>query len=190
MICTRNLLTVVACCVFIVPVCGCWPGADLIGTYEKDISGKQAFWGGYSEGQTYVLLHDIFLKRDPPETYNSKIRMYAGVPPRELTYCVRGLIYSSPDSIEQYRDAPEEWPQIKGIIKAGTKLECTKIIGWGTLMWPMSHTIYATVKDGDYTGKLIDIKDLSLRSRVKIGFDEEYVLHPNPDLLKKENEVN
>ncbi|MCD6175071.1 MAG: hypothetical protein J7K65_04795, partial [Planctomycetes bacterium] len=73
---------------------------------------------------------------------------------------------------------------IIGIIKAGTEIECMKVLAWGTLMWPRSHSVYAIIKDGAYAGKLIDIQDLSFILWVKSGWGEDYVLHPNPRLLK------
>ena len=166
-------------------LCGCWPGADLIGAYEKDISDRKELWGGYAQGQRYILLHDIFLQKDQPETYKSDNRMYAGVPPRVLTRNVNSLVYGPPNSIEVYMGSPEQWPSIIGILEAGTEIECTKIIGWGTLMWPMSHTVYAIVKNGQHAGKSIDIQDLSFTSWDKRGSKENYVLYPNPGLLKK-----
>ncbi len=181
---TKKMVKMIFCGLFIIPLflCGCWPGADLIGEYEKDISHKKELWGGYARGQRYILLHDIFLQK---EELGFKYRIYAGVPPRELVGNNCPLDYSAPNMIEVYLHSPEQWPLMIGIIKAGTEIECTKILGWGTLMWPMSHTVYATVKDGTYTGKLIDICDLSFTSWVKRGFGEDYVFYPNPSLLKR-----
>jgi hypothetical protein len=164
-------------------LCGCWPGADLIGSYERDVSNKKALWGGYAKGQKYLFLYDVFLQKDPPKTYESKIRMYAGVPPRELTWDNRSpKSYSAPPSTEAYMESPEQWPLIIGIMKAGTQIECTKVLGWGTLMWPMSHAVYATIQDGPYAGIPIDIHDLSY---VCNDGKDNFVPYPNYTLLKK-----
>jgi len=161
---------------------GCFPGADLIGEYEKDISNRQELWGGYAKGEKYVLLYDIFLEE---EEFPTKMRKYAGVPPRELTQGVYSLVYGPPDSIRVYLESPEQWPEIIGIIKAGTKIECTKIIGWGSFTWPMSRGVYATILDGPFAGKSINTEDLSITSWIKSGKGEDYVYYPNYGLLKR-----
>ncbi len=185
----RKLFKMIFYSILTIPpfICGCWPGADLIGAYEKDVSNRKELWGGYAKGQQYILLTDIFLQKEESEL-GFKYRLYAGVPPRELmkSTCTP-LCYSAPSTIETYRESPEQWPLIIGIMKAGTEIECTKIIGSGTLMWSMSYDVYATVKDGAYAGVSIDIHDLSFISWVKSGWGEDYVMNPNPSLLKRVN---
>lgn len=178
LVCNKKIVSLA---ILMVPLllCGCWPGADLIGAYEKDVSNRQDLWGGYTKGQRYILLHDVFLRK---EDLGFKYRIYAGVPLQEL---VRGncfLLYCAPETIEAYAESPDRWPLIIGIIKSGTEIECTKVLGWGTLMWPMSHAVYATIIDGPYAGKLIDISDLSCTRDDCKG---NYVSYPNPRLLKE-----
>ena len=163
-------------------LCGCWPGADLIGEYEKDISNRQDLWGGYAKGEKYVLLHDIFLEE---EEFPTKMRKYAASVPRNLTEGNYFLHYGGPGTIQEYLEEKEQWPQIIGIIKAGTQIKCTKVLGWGTLTWPMSHDVYATILDGPYAGKSINITDLSFTSWIESGNKKNYVSYPNYSLLKK-----
>lgn len=168
--------------VFIVPFfSGCFPGADLIGEYEKDVSNRPQLWGGYSKGERYVLLHDIFLEE---EEFPMKMRKYAAAVPKNLTGGNYFLHYGGPDTIQEFLEKKEQWPEIIGIIKAGTQIECTKVLGWGTLTWPMSHGVYATILDGPYAGKLIAITDLSYIDNPTNDKDL-FVPYPNYSLLKK-----
>lgn len=177
-----KMLKFMTCCLLVVLffLCGCWPGADLIGEYEKDVSNRSQLWGGYAKDERYILRHDIFLRK---KDLGFKYRIYAGVPPRELTWDNRSpKRYGAPPSTEAYMESPEQWPLIIGIVKAGTQIECTKVLGWGTLMWPMSHAVYATIQDGPYAGIPIDIHDLSY---VYNDGKDNFVPYPNYTLLQK-----
>lgn len=155
---------------------GCWPGADRIGEYEYDVSEKGELWSGYAKGQCFVLRHDIFLEKIDI----SQNRMYAAVPPTELTCGNYMLLYSAPVSIEVYHKEPDKWPEIVGILKAGTRIQCDKLLKSGTLMWPGSYVLLATIKNGPFTGKSVDISDISFAKRI----NNQWLNAPNFNMIQ------
>ena len=148
-----------------------------VGAYEKDVSKKKEVWIGYAKGETYMLRHDIFLEKIDI----SKNRMYAAVPPRELTYGQCMLLYSAPVSVEKYYTEPDKWPEIMGILKAGTTIQLDKVLKHGALLWGSSYTTFAVIKDGPFTGISVDIADISFPKKVNDDFFDV----PNSNLLQK-----
>ena len=148
-----------------------------VGAYEKDVSKKKEVWGGYAKGETYMLRYDIFLEKIDI----SKNRMYAAVPPRELTYGQCMLLYSAPASVEEYHTESDEWPDITGILKAGTIIQLDKVLKHGALLWGSSYTTFAVIKDGPFAGISVDISDISCPQQVNGDFFDL----PNCNLLQK-----
>lgn len=161
------------------------PGViESVGRDAKDVSNKQELWGGYTKGERYVLLHDVFLQE---EEFPTKLRKYAGpyvaVAPDELVRDNFIRLYSVPDSMREYFNEREQWPEVIGIIEAGTQIECTKLVGYGSLTVPMTHYIFGTILDGPFRSTFVDIHDISYwRSKSK---DDPIVPYPNYNLIQR-----
>jgi hypothetical protein len=158
---------------------GCYPMVFFqdIGAYEKDVSKKKEVWGGYAKGAIYTLRQDMFLIRID----KSENRMYAVVPSRQLKnqHCIRGY-YSSPASIEAYHADPQQWPEIEGILKAGTTIQLDKILKHGAWLWGSSYTTFAVIMDDPFSGISVDISDISYPRKN----NDEYFDFPNFNLLQ------
>ena len=166
---------------------GCAPGPFLVWT--EDVTGKEDLWYGYRRGAIYKLKVDIFLKdRGVNNVTPDQIVMAA---PRDKTKCIYTLAYSVPKSIEDYRHNRDDWHEIIGIVKAGTRIQCTRLVCYNTFGGGYGNSLYvfAKVVDGEFAGIEGEIGDISLLGpEVSAGF----LIKPNLNLLSpvNANEVN
>lgn len=137
-------------------IAGCVPGPLLVGT--KDVSCEKELWYDYSYNGRYELKVDVFL-RERDTSLPSKLVL---VPPRNKTKGVYTLHYSAPSSVNEYEADKDSWTDIKGVVSAGTTIQCIKLIKYSTIGYGNSLYIFAKIVDGPYSGIEAEISDLSL----------------------------
>lgn len=160
-------------------ISGCFPGPLI--TWTKDVSQNKDLWGGYKYNGLYTLKVDAFLRiRKEIYTPNKNIL----VPPRVATKGIYNLHYSAPESVDSYKGNVKKWPDVAGIVKAGTTIKCVKLIKYNPLGYGSSLYLEAEILYGPFAGQLAEITDLSLSKKdKKTGM---FFLSPNPKLLSFE----
>lgn len=149
---------------------------DMLLAHDKDITQKEGYWGEYKHEQKFELVMDVFLEQ--VKNWSERLVL---TPPGQLQQCA-GL-YSVPETTAEYKENPGNWPEVVGIVNAGTQIKCKMLRKHGTLMWGSSITIFAEILDGPYKSQIVDIEDLS------VMIDKEYrrciLDKPDPRILKK-----
>jgi len=162
-------------CFLVFIIFGCVPGPLLVGTVN--VSNKEELWFGYSRNGIYKLKVDVFLRvRDTD--LPSKIVLVA---PRDKTKGLFTLHYSAPWSVSDYNDNRDRWPGIKGIVTAGVRIQCNKLIKYNTTGYGNSLYIFARILDGPHKGTEVEISDLSI-----VGPEHKsgvFLITPNLNLL-------
>jgi len=158
----------------------------------KDVSSRSDLWGGYQYQKQYILENDVFLTFVDSGMADNRLALV----PEEQFRGRRGL-YSAPKSIDEYKADPitattrglgsySYTIDVRGIVKEGTKLEIHKLErhrGFSTFSgYFVVLTPYAIILDGDFSGEVVDIKDIS------ISYEDDglYKYKPN-SLLISEN---
>lgn len=158
---------------------GCLPGPLFVVT--RDISHLRERWGGYRYLGLYTLNIDVFWSVDEEAIAPSKSVL---VPPREATQGKCDLLYSAPFSISEYYEEIDKWPDVQGIVAAGTRIQCIKLINYipvEIVDWSGIIYMHARILDGPYSGKEVEISDLSIRRLDPIS--NQYSLRPNLKIL-------
>jgi hypothetical protein len=155
-------------------IIACAPGPYFVRT--EDVSKEVKLWYGYKKLGTYVLKEDVFIRIIDLPLPNKHIL----VAPREKTKGIFTLHFSSPFSISEYENNRDKWDDIKGIVKAGTRLQCTKLIRYKPLGFSDSLYLYAKIINGPHAGMEVEIGELSLLGPES---DAGYLHKPNPNLL-------
>jgi hypothetical protein len=149
---------------------------DMKLAHNKDVTQKEQYWGEYKYGQEFELTIDVFLEQvdDWSErlvlTPEGQLHQHAG-------------LYSAPNSVAEYHENPEVWPDIVDVLNSGTQIKCKMVRKHGTMLWGSSITTFAEILDGPHKGKIVDIDDISELSSKKyrgIIFRE-----PDPRILKE-----
>ena len=141
---------------FLTFLSGCVPGALV--SWSNDVSEQKKLWGGYSRDAIYKLKADMFIRnrKDIPTPAESVL-----VAPAKNTKGLCYLHYSVPSSLSDYRNNIDAWPDIVGVVNAGTRIQCTKLIKYTPLGFGSSLYIKAVILDGPFAGKEVEITDLS-----------------------------
>lgn len=155
---------------------GCIPGPLIV--HIEDVSNEKRLWNDYQHHGIYKLTVDVFwrIREDVPTPNKSVL-----VPPKEETRGIYNLLYSAPQSISDYQKNQDKWSDVRGIVGAGTRIQCTRLLKYIPLGYESSLYVYAQILDGPYSGKEAEISDLSLTI-----FDRKsdlYLLAPNFNLL-------
>jgi hypothetical protein len=115
---------------------------------QRDVTKRPEYWQGFKYDETYVLVEDCFLV----EISDWSRRM--GL---ERTNCVPGGFTISSS---QYLEAPEHWPEIKGVVGKGTHIQCKKMVSYGAPGFGRALFLFGEIVDGPHKGKLVDMCDL------------------------------
>lgn len=146
--------------------------------FRHDITDNKKAWYPYEIGKEYLLREDVFL-----------MKVDSGMEPERLALVPvsdshRGSgFYSSPKSVEEYEENPIKasrryFPDgdyyeidVVGIVRAGTIFSPSRIMqNAGLDLWFGNHTFntkYGRIKSGPFTGKEVDILDISWFNKVK-----------------------
>lgn len=147
------------------------------GEYENDVTNKTKAGSGFANTALYKTKVALYL-RDKKRTKSSwvaAIQIYSR-PKYDLEY----EIVDEYPSLEQYRRNPQKWPDILGVLDAGTQMQCTKILEQGTLLWDGSLYYFATIKNGPYKGVEVEISDLCVIDSI---YEKKVTMKPNPEVL-------
>lgn len=172
----KYLQLLVGICAYSSTFLSCAPGPLFVST--EDVSEEKKFWGGYTQMETYLLKNDVFLRKVDLDLPKKEIL----IAPREKTKDIYTLHFSSPHSIADYKKNKEDWVDIDGIVISGTRLQISSFIKYNPFGYSDALYIYADILDGPFSGKEVEISQLSLPDG-KIG--GMYLLKPNQDLLTK-----
>jgi len=162
-------------------------------SYSSDVSNHREWWGGYEYKQEYVLLNNVFLLTDDTKKFFL-------VPDRSVLK--NAGIKSTPKSIEEYRNSPnqigknfeDKWKDTKsnrviGVVDAGTRIKCIRLekldgisIWWGFVS---GLDIYAEILDGQFANYEVNVRDVSTFNCFDGNCDNDPILFkPDSRLLK------
>ena len=149
---------------------------DMLLAHDKDITQKDQYWGGYERDQIYELVTDVFLELE--EDWSKRLML---VPPARIER--RAPLWSAPQTIAEYKSNQQNWPQVVGIVNTGTRIRCTKLRKYGSLLWGSSIYVFAEILDGPHKGKTVDIDDIS--AMVRKEYRRCILNKPDHRILKK-----
>ena len=160
--------------VFVMIFCGCYNAA-------KDAPSSSDLWGGYASGNEYELLSDCFMASVSDGLDGRRLAL---LPPGEIWD--PSQIHSSPKSISSWQQSPtNEYTDILGVVTSGTVVRCSRLrVNTGWHWWCGSYrtaTVYASVMNGEYSGKEVDMTDMSVYGEIERA--------PNPAVLKPRGEI-
>ena len=136
-------------------ILGCHPNIQLMGEYDKDVTHKKNYWGGYVPNQEYKVKTDLFLNT----VLRGDKRLAAIVPPGSYHQCAR--YYSAPNTVAEYLDRPNRWPITIGIIEEGTLIKCTMIRKSGAWLWPAGISVWGQILNGPHKSVVVELHDIS-----------------------------
>ena len=165
--------------IIVVLLLGCSGELLKMGAYKKDHSDNNNLWGEFERDQQYALIEDVLLKKG-----DAIVAAYSIVPPREFTPSDFGLAHKAPQTIQNYREekAKGQWHDYQGVLTAGTKIKCTKIIEHGSWSVEGFIKLYAEIVDGPFQGITAEINDMTVRQ--KSESENFWYFTPNDKLLK------
>jgi len=143
---------------------------------EEDITHNHAYHTNYVAGRTYRTKQPAFVQvLDQQRVLRAGGSGDARVPPTVESY---------------WRTGREAWPEIVGILEAGTKLRIDRIIR--TYNGEVGNTFYvfAKVMDGPNRGLEVDLSMISLEYRQKDPVADVPVSDPNMVEEVEESEGN
>ena len=166
----KNLLLYGTLLFTIMPLAGCQQFGEAYLKFvlnpfpcTKDVSSKTRSWGGYEKDAVYALLFDVYLLKFDSRPNSS----YAFSIPSILRDCTRcAALYSVPP-FEEYNENKKYrqqgflyYPEITGIVKAGTMIKCIRTEKSGNLYGNIV-TVYANILDGPFEGIEVKMSDVS-----------------------------
>ncbi len=143
-------------------------------TPTRDVSANRECWGGYEIGSLYRLKVDVFI---------ANVRFYSnGIALATGTEFKRSGQWGGPTTTQEYKSAPQNWPDMMGVVDAGTLLRVAKIKHRRYLMGDDGdcYYVFASIVNGLWKGKTVEITELS--DYVK---PDGHFLEPSPQLLEK-----
>jgi len=149
---------------------------------RRDADADSPCWGGYALNARYKLMQDCFLAEVDDGLEGKRCVL---LPEGALWFPTRR--YPAPASIAQWQTKySNEWQfssvKILGVVANGIHLECKRLrINKGWSIWSGRHcvfTIYAKIIDGQFTGQIVDVSDVS------IPVHDRASSRPNPAILK------
>jgi hypothetical protein len=121
---------------------------------------------GYHPGQMYTLTCDVFISKKPPQinqpglTPQDKWSLYYLNPPENDAV--------TPRSVADYRNDPLTWPQIQGVVPAGTTI---KFLFTGTSVDDPNSQIgfpFFEIQNGPYANFVVDGSLVSVLGRADL----------------------
>ena len=133
-------------------------GASVITYGNRSVAQKPELWGGYKPDEVYALLSDVFLM--PHNGLPSGLAMVlSGETSKALANT--GTYQTGPPSVRAYLADPAKWPNVVGVVVAGTRLKIVDIRKAGDFLRGQSLHIRAQILDGPFAERIADLCDLS-----------------------------
>ncbi len=115
-------LSVAVLCSVLQSGCVAWPYVVFgVSTPLRDVSNRTELWGGYERGAIYELLMDVFLADYKHYSFGPALA------PGTEEIGKLGGEWGGPTTAEEYKANPARWPDVTGIVDAGTRLRCVKL---------------------------------------------------------------
>lgn len=114
---------------------------------ETDVTQDPVYWPHYRRDGVYTLLRPVFLHG----YYNTGDLSLAPPDPGDHPSKYRG------PTLDEYLAAPPKFPDIKGVVAAGTRLRVTNAVAKSRL----SARYYARILDGPFAKSIVVLNDLS-----------------------------
>ena len=122
--CLRNLFCIVVCSACLGHA-GCLTLSYAVygaHTPLKNVSDREDLWGGFERKAVYELLVDVFMADYKHYSFGPALAPGKGVQTERP-----GGQWGGPTTAEAYRQDPERWPDIIGLVDAGTRLRCVEL---------------------------------------------------------------
>ena len=140
-------------------------GCGLMLEHRDVLTGRKEYWGGFQPGQKYVLVQDVFL-------VNGKLsRFYPYKPDHDRPFFVKSL------SVADYRALKIVDKNVK-IISAGTKVQCSRIIGFRNVSYSLI-TVYGKILISPPNYQEVSFGDLAAGK--ELPHASPYADAPTPD---------
>jgi len=169
------LLPQTGCIILAYPVYGAYDAH----TPTRDVSAQPEHWGGYEVGAIYELKQDVFIA-DMGGYSKGPALAPAADAPRER----RDPHWGGPTTAAAYKAHPELYPDMMGVVGAGTRLGLLKITRNRNFAFDVvDYAFYAIIFSGPHEGKTVELRELSLYTE-----DDDWKLRPTPRFLEKVDE--
>lgn len=151
---SRLLRAIVLCMLVCLSSTGCVSFARATMFKTADVSDKPELHGNLKIGEVYKSETYLFLQNDQDIGKEAIL-----VTPGELGV-VGGMEYGGPQSLDEYLDNRDDWPQVLGIVEQGTLLEVTAVRKVNSAFGSGWTYPIMTIKDGEFAGRRVNIVDL------------------------------
>ena len=149
-----------------------------------DVSGRKELWGGYHSEETYALKMPVYLRHVDERVRSEGAAL---VPPRDPGPAgshLGILLYKNPGTLEDLENLRDSWPTGAGIVEAGARIKCIRIMARQSKSRP-DLTFFAypvgRILDGRHAGEIVDLTDVSEFCRAKTA--STACLAPDRDIL-------
>ncbi len=128
--------------------------------FARVVTDDVNLWGDYKHAGVYITLTDVFLLEASGcwRTDLTQGSALALVPPNDERR-LGLMLFSAPKSTERFD--PEKWTNVLGVIPTGTKFRTTTLIEHGVVDITSSLDAYAAILNGEFSGSIVNITDLS-----------------------------
>lgn len=137
---------------------GC-PHLQTTSGYETAVTNDPAVWDGFEKDSEYIVYEPLFLRK---KVDSISSRIVALETYKKPMYDSEVEILDEYPSLEQYNKSQQNWPDIVGVLYPGTRIQPSKVVQRGALLWDSSLLYYADIKTGPYRNTEIDISNLCL----------------------------
>lgn len=162
------LLLLSLCVLMLLPSCiFAQAGAYYATRYDSDISDKEELWGEYASGQVYETTMDLFIMDVKNYSYGPGLTIGTGQsgPPR------RGFDYKAYVTVDKYRENPDEYPEVLGLLDRGSYIRIEDLRAHGILVNKSLTFRYvrAEVLTGEHKGLLVTLTNMTKLVRNEKG---------------------
>lgn len=161
-------------------ISGCLPGPYL--KFRLDVTNNETLWKqcNFKYKGIYKLKEDVFIEYYKP--FNFLILGPTLEYVKKTKQCVL-LFYTLGGSLKDYQNNPKKYEESMGIVQRETKIQIMRIEKYVAVGYGGHNNIFATIIDGPFAGKEVEITDLT------IG-ENSYIKNPNPELLSLVDNIN
>lgn len=141
---------------------------------RRNVTKKPEHWGGFEPGQLLALKRDVFIADLPNYSFGLAL-----APGKEFGLGGKGY-WAGETTVSEYKANPEKWPDMKGIVDKGTRLECLNLYTYKYFFGDKrEYLIKAQILEGPWKDKVVEICELSWPVS-----KTSYARKPHPELLE------
>ncbi len=155
----RSQITV---CLVLTSLTGCVSGR---GEYNKDVSRADVGWAGFERSKIYESKVSLFLG-DGEDGLGPQLKIEKGTHIEAYRYYTP----FGPTTAADYKTDPGKWPDVIGILEAGTRIRATELrepgekLGLLRVLYvgaPRYRYVRGIILDGPYAGTTADMRAVS-----------------------------